>query len=322
MGIVSDETPEDAVKRVIGSCGAIAAGIARADDISEAESEHFAAWLAGGRHAGMDYLVRHAELRRHPSSVLPGARSVICVAFSFVPPKRRDAALPSVSCYAYGRDYHDVLRKRLRKGVEEMERMWPGHAFRICVDSAPLAERYWALKAGIGITGRNGSVIVKGAGAYCFLAEIVTTVPLEADKPSEKRCMMCNACVKACPTKALSLSGTIDCRRCLSYLTIEHRGEWTPGQIGLLDAADGAGVLFGCDRCIAVCPHNHGVLPTEIGEFHPSETILSLTAEHLADASDEEISTLLGKSAIKRAKGEGLRRNAANILRRKPRGEH
>lgn len=286
--------------------GASAVGFASVERPDEVSLERLRQWLACGFNAGMDYMERNMQLRENPALLLEGARTVISLAFSYVPSKRRDQGLPAFSCHAYGRDYHKVIRKRLKGICREMEEEF-GCATRICVDSAPVMERYWASRAGIGIIGDNHCLIVEGKGSMVFLAEILTTLNVEPDEPTDRGCLHCEACVRACPTGALSTEG-IDARRCLSYLTIEHRGEFPAG-------TDTENTLYGCDRCQTACPYNRDATPTEIGEFAPTERVLTLTAEECAGMDDEAFAATFQGSAVVRAGAEGLRRNARQILK-------
>lgn len=291
------------IRDILLQTGAAAVGFARAETLPTQESLFHAQWIGEGKHAGMDWLCRHLNLKRDPSNVLPGVSTIISLAYSYTPERWRDPSLPMVACYAYGSDYHDVLRKRLRGACRTLGDTYGGR-WRICVDSAPVAERFWALRAGIGVRGLNGSVIVPGAGSLCFLAEILTTLPLCPDTPSTDMCSQCGACSRACPTGALLPDGTVDSRRCLSYLTIEHRGPFDT----LPEGIPPQGVLFGCDICQRVCPHNLHGQPTPLQELAPGRAIDILPSE-IDGMDEEEFATLFGHSPLKRAGLDNLRRN-------------
>ncbi|MEZ3549383.1 MAG: tRNA epoxyqueuosine(34) reductase QueG [Muribaculaceae bacterium] len=303
---------KEAIREAIMSAGAEAVGFAKASRIPDAVAQQYESWIGEGRHAGMDYLRRHAELCIDPRALLEDAATVVSVAFSYVPTRRRDPGLPVVACYAYGEDYHDVIRRRLGEAVETMKSRFGG-SWRICVDSAPIAERYWAMAAGIGKRGKNGSIIVKNCGSMCFLAEVLTSHSVAPDEPSSAVCLECGACVRACPTGALGKDGLIDSRRCLNYLSIEHRGDWEGEMLEAMQTKEGRATLFGCDICQNVCPHNIDIKPTDIEEFHPRERILTLTASDVIEMDQKEFSSTFKGSPIKRAKLEGLRRNAHNV---------
>lgn len=292
---------KETIRREIGATGAVAVGFAEASALDEQVMEEYKAWLAEGNHAGMDYLVRHAELKVHPRHVLEDAATVISIAYSYAPSQRRDSHLPIIASYAYGEDYHDVLRHRLNPVVESLRQRFGG-SWRICIDSAPLAERYWAMKCGIGRRGLNGSIIVDGYGSYIFLVEVLTSHSMASDVASDRFCRRCGACVKACPQGALKPDGKIDCRRCLNYLTIEHRGDWAGEYLEAMQTPAGRQTLFGCEVCQLVCPHNCGIASTTIEEFYPRKGIIpvgndsenTLTGIDYGDGIDSGMSKYAG----------------------------
>ena len=289
------------------AAGAAAVGIAPAAALDdEAEHEIYNLWLADGRHASLSYMERNEAVRFDPRLLLPDARTVVCVAFAYGPQPRRSALLAD---YALGEDYHDVLRRRLAPLAESLRALVLDSKTRIVVDTAPMREKWWARRAGLGFVGRNGLLIVPGVGSRVFLAEVLWTGEASADEPCEMSCDACGACAQTCPGRAIDGAGSVDARRCLSYLTIEHRGE-------LPECVDLPGRIYGCDVCQDVCPHNRGVNPPVVQEFLPSEEILALDIERLADMTEDEFKTLFGCSAIRRAGAAGMRRNALRKLRR------
>lgn len=299
---------KEELRSLLTDAGAAAVGFAEAAPVSEREERIYRTFLAEGRQAGMTYLARNAALRSDPRTLLEGARTVVSLAFSYWPGKEVASKAP-VALYALGRDYHKALRSALRPVCREIERLHDCQT-RICVDSAPLAERYWAWKAGLGVKGLNGCLIVPGAGSFVVLAEILTTLEIEPDKPAEGDCGRCGRCVKACPTGALGPDG-VDARRCLSYLTIEHKGDWPEG-------TDSRGSLFGCDRCQAICPHNLNPAPARLADFTPRRKVMNLTARRCLELTDEEFATLFAGNPLARAGAEGLRRNAHEALKHEP----
>lgn len=309
---------QEVICKAVMASGAVAVGFAEAEETDAGVAGQYESWIASGAAAGMDYLVRHAQLRRHPRNVLENVRGIVSIAYSYAPAEWRPQELPQIACYAYGQDYHDVLRKRLQPVVEHLKEQLGGE-WRICIDSAPLAERYWAVKSGIGRIGKNGSVIVDNFGSYVFLVELLTTLPVGskiAERASDepvKRCEGCDACVRACPQGALKGDGTLDARRCLNYLTIEHRGEWEGESAEAMQTAMGVRTLYGCDICQRVCPHNRDVPPTVIAEFAPSSFILALDKDTALSLDQESFSRHFKGSPIKRAKLVGLLRNARNL---------
>lgn len=308
-------SPGESLRRLVAECGAAAYAVTSATAVEERMDTTYDRWIAGGKHAGMHYLENHMPLRHDPRLLLDGAASIICLAFPYAPPEAA-AADPRWALYALGDDYHDVLRRRLGTLCEEMRKEWGGD-YRICIDSAPIHERYWAVRSGLATPTLNGNVSVSGIGTMAFLAEILTTLDLPAERPEESgpACTRCGLCRRSCPAGAIpegeEIAG-IDASRCLNYLTIEHRGDWTPWQQQLLTGEDGEPrALFGCDICQRVCPLNareRSVIP----EFHPRDIFLSdsLTPARIREMTQPEFSTLFRGSPVKRAKLAGLRRNA------------
>lgn len=262
-------------------------------------------WIADGKHGDMDYLTRYDDVRRDPALLLNGARSMVIVAFPYF---TSEAVTLPLALYARGRDYHEVVRERL----SAIAAMLPGQT-RVCVDTAPLRERYWAARAGLGRIGRNNQLFVPGFGSYCFIGTILTTALLPDRRPfdfdSSDPCGDCSICVGACPGACIPAArGAIDARRCISYLTIEHRG----------DLPDGLSLssLYGCDVCQRVCPLNREAAATPVDDFRPSPALAALTADMVEAMTPAEFSALFRHSAVKRTKLAGLQRNL-RFLKRK-----
>lgn len=327
----------EAVKQIILEAGACAVGIARCEPVGEEDSQLYDRWIESGRHGALDYMTRYRDLRRDPGMLLEGARSVIVAAFRYPSSKELLYTPGHVrwARYAVGDDYHDVLRRRLTdasarlatiSGLSDKSDMSDGSdgsegdeaRFRITVDSAPMRERYWAWRAGVGIIGLNGQLIVPGIGSSVLLATIITTLTLEptatlSATPSPA-CTLCRRCVEACPGHALDGHGGVNARRCLSCLTIENRDpELSPEIAGYLRAS---GRLYGCDICQEVCPMERGSsdYPGVIPELRPRPALLDLTPEDLRHMDQATFSATFARSAIKRAKLAGLRRNAGSPL--------
>jgi epoxyqueuosine reductase len=270
--------------------------------VSPQAEAQFSRWIALRRHASMAYMEKYAEVRRDPRLLLDGARSLIVVAFPYF--TAEPTALP-FALYARGRDYHEVVRERLSAMAAQL----PGQS-RVCVDTAPLRERYWAARAGLGFIGLNNQLILPDTaiGSYAFLGSIITTALVEPTSPrtSRRECYRCGRCIAACPAQALhSDGGGVDANRCLSYLTIEHRGDFAEG-------TDLHGKIYGCDVCQRVCPHNAAVVPTTIADFHPSEALCRLTAADIREMTPEQFSALFRHSAVRRTKLAGLQRNISH----------
>ena len=313
MSKTLSDIEKESIRISLLKSGALRVGFAAAGWISDMAAKQYSDWIAGSNHAGMEYLKRHVPLRQNTDNVLENAKTIICLAFSYVPHQWRAPHLPMIASYAVGDDYHDVIRKKLKDAIEPLKQKYGGE-WRICIDSAPVAERYWAQQSGIGICGINGAVIVPGYGSLCFLAEILTTIKIPADTVAQGRCKQCGKCIRKCPTGALKGDGTVDAGRCLSYLTIEHKGEWNESQSAIISNSEVPKTLFGCDICLKVCPHNSGVPPSDMAEFRPRAVMLELDADTLAASSPEDISNILKGSPLKRAGMDGLIRNANKCI--------
>ena len=280
--------------------GAMACGFAAVADVAAVADERYRRWVESGSNATMTYLEKYADVRRNPALLLEGARTIVSCAFSYA---RREHH-PNIADYALGRDYHDVVRQRL-ESLASYLRAAGGGITRVCVDTAPLRERYWAVECGVGYIGRNNYLIVPGRGASCVLGEVLWTGTLPADRPCALQCSGCGACVRACPTGALHSDGTIDARRCLSYLTIEHRGELPEGiRLG--------SHICGCDECRLACRECDDTEPTAIAEFEASPRLMALNREAMARLSEEDYREIFRGSSLRRCKLEGIRRNAQN----------
>lgn len=291
----------------LNGSGATDYGIADLTEIDCEAEQIYRNWIANGNNGSMAYLENYPEIRHDPRRLLDGAKSIVCCAFPyFYPISRKEGAL-KIARYALGRDYHDIIRRRLDVVAKKIQACY-GCATRVCVDTAPLRERYWAVKSGLGFIGLNNHLILPGKGSFFFLGEILTTVRLKPTTPPVTRnhCGNCGICVKACPAGALNGAGSCDASRCLSYLTIEHRGEFPPG-------TDLHGCFYGCDRCAEVCPHNANPTESDIEEFRPRTELLTLTRADILDMQPDRYATLFRGSPIKRAKLAGLRRNASRL---------
>ncbi len=296
------------VKRLAAECGFELAGIAPASPLPE--HGWYAEWVRRGMAGEMRYLAdRRGEMRSHPRALLPSARSVICAGKLYNGPQpystEFDAAGRAwISRYAWGDDYHDVLRR----GLERLAASLPPCEYKICVDTAPLLERALARRAGLGWIGKNTCLIHEGAGSWFFLGELLTSLELEPDAPPPDRCGTCTRCIDACPTCAIVPTGreqpawAVDSRLCISYLTIELRGP-VPEP---LHAGIGRHV-FGCDICQDVCPWNRRAPVTAEPAFAPREFAPPL--ERLAALSEADFRAMFQGAPVTRARYEGFQRN-------------
>lgn len=283
----------DTIKAEALRLGFSACGVVPAEPVGEDYVRRFDQWIAQGHHADMQYMAGNVEKRHDPRLLVEGVRTIVSVAMNYYPARRA----AGISLYAQGRDYHDVMRQRLQELMEAI-----GAEGRCFVDTAPVHERYWAWRAGLGWIGRNRQLILPGLGSSVFLGELFILQEADRyDEPREGDCGGCNRCIAACPSGALSAEG-LDARRCLSYLTIEHRGTFPTGtRLG--------DTFYGCDCCQMVCPHMRQARPTEELAFQPSEALLAMTTQDWQSLSVERYQQLFRGSAVKRAKYDGLVRN-------------
>lgn len=334
------------IRREVFAVGAYACGVVRAMPVTAEAVARYDEWLADGNAGNMDYLGRYGEVRRDPRLLLDGegARTLIVTLFAYQDNVHPAEGVPYIAHYALGQDYHDVLRRRLKTVIGQLRPRFGGK-WRVCVDSAPLMERYWAARAGLGVIGDNGCLIVPGVGANFFIATIVTTAQMPTDDPVEgtSHCLGCGRCVRACPTGALRGDGSVDARRCISYLTIESHDD-IPADIPT------GNTLYGCDVCRRACPlaccktdigqgrqlehsensensesSEHSAVSTSgkfaetmtvLPEFTPDSRLLSMTVADWRALDDEGYAALIAHSAMRRVSLDKLR----STLRRFPKG--
>ena len=299
------------IKNKAKELGFDACGIA---EVASADTEvlFFDRWIAEGCHAGMKYMENYRDIRLNPAGLVEGARSVISVALNYYPAQKQSPDSPRISYYAYGKDYHIVVKDKLRQLWEYITSLVPVldstlPVARFFTDSAPILERYWAWRAGLGWIGKNTNLIIPGKGSFFFLGEIVTTLELDYDTPQKNRCGTCRRCLDSCPTGALERPGHLNANKCISYLTIEHKGDIPSEQASRLGDR-----LYGCDTCQEVCPWNRFASPTREVAFSPSPAFLSLKKEDLRCFTRDDYNRIFAGSAVKRAKYEGLIRTINN----------
>ena len=306
---------KDKIKAEASRLGFFVCGFARAEPVSEAMRRHYLGWLADGRNADMAYLGNNLDKRFDPRLLMPGVKTIVVVAQNYFPARRLPEGEPQIADYALGLDYHDIVKQKLRQlaatvGIAD---------YRAFVDTAPVLERYWAVRAGLGWIGKNQQLIIPHAGSEFFLGELFVTVELPPDEPLPNRCGTCHRCVDACPTHALSLPATcvegygditrFDARLCLSYQTIENRGELTVGAKTAM-----GDTFYGCDRCQRACPWNRFAKPSTEPLLQPREELLAMTRQKWENLTEEDYRRLFKGSAVKRAKYEGLMRNIKACL--------
>ena len=279
-------------------------GIARAEVLA-AEGERLFEWLDRGYHGEMAWLEREPAKRTDPRLIFPEARSVVSVAMNYYTPAGHDTP-GKISRYAWGDDYHDIVKEKLRELLDWIVAEVPNAAGKACVDTAPVMDKAWAVRSGIGWLGKHSNVITQDYGSWIFLGEILLNLELEYDEPAVDHCGSCTACLDACPTGAIVDEFVVDSNRCISYATIELRSETLPPEI----ESNLNGWLYGCDICQDVCPWNRFEKPTDETRFVPrhGETSLDLDAVELL--TPEAYAERFRRSAMKRTKLAGLQRNA------------
>ena len=311
------------VKRCALDCGFDLAGIAPVDDV--ADFERFRRWVDAGMAGEMHYLTdRRAGLRQNVRQLLPSAQSVLCVGKLYNGPEPDISALNDpqrgwIARYAWGDDYHDVLRHDLERVVERLQQVHQHFEYKICVDTAPLLERSLARLAGLGWIGKNTCLINQQQGSWFFLAELLLSIPLQPDAPPPDRCGTCTRCIDACPTDALVPDAQgrwqLDARRCISYLTIELRGPMPE------ELREGVGThIFGCDICQDVCPWNRKAPTDRTPEFAPRHFAPPL--DELVQLDELAFKESFADSPIKRSKHSGFLRNVLTAIGNAPSSDH
>ena len=284
-------------------------GIARAEPL-QPEGAHLFNWLAKSYHGEMAWLEREPAKRTDPREIFPEAKSVISVAMNYYTPAEH-VATGKISRYAWGDDYHDVLKERLRELLDWIVTEIPTASGKICVDTAPVMDKAWAVRSGIGWLGKHSNVITQEYGSWIFLGEILLNLELEYDERGQDHCGSCTACIEACPTGAIVDEFVVDSKRCISYATIELRSETLPEEV----ASNLNGWLYGCDICQDVCPWNRFEQPTGESRFAPRHDETSLDLDAVKSLTPETYAERFRRSAMKRTKLAGLKRNARALQR-------
>lgn len=278
-------------------------GISKAEFLEE-EAPRLEKWLSQGKHGKMDYMANHFDKRLDPRLLVPGAKSVVSLMYNYFTIETQNEGSPKISKYAYGEDYHEVIKQKLREFWEKMEARFGQVEGRIFVDSAPVLEKAWAKKSGLGWVGKNTNLISKQQGSFFFLSELIIDLELEADGPIKDYCGTCTACIDACPTDAIVAPYEVDGSKCISYFTIELK-EAIPNEVkGKMDDW-----MFGCDVCQDVCPWNRFSKQHNEPLFNPKTQLLQFTREEWRELSEEVFKELFRRSPVKRTKYEGLKRN-------------
>lgn len=300
------------IKRRAGELGFDKIGIVRADALT-AEAARFGEWLEKGFHAEMQWMAKEPEKRANPALIFPAAKSVLVVALNYYTPHEHEesAEKGKVSRYAWGDDYHDVLREKLRELLAFIRSVDETADGKICVDTAPMMDKAWAVRAGLGWLGKHSNVITKERGSWIFIGEIILNIELEYETETiADHCGNCRKCLDACPTTAIVAPYIVDSNRCLSYATIEMRAADLPANI----QENLNGWLYGCDICQDVCPWNRFEKPTGEARFEPRPDNVSSDLKAVLELSPETYAAKFRRSAMKRTKLGGLQRNARALI--------
>lgn len=301
----STEKNTTLIKSFAASLGFDHCGIARAEQLDE-DARRLEKWLNKGMQGSMRYMENHFDLRTDPRKLVPGARSVITLLLNYFPGAKQPAVAPKVSKYAYGRDYHLVIREKLKEMTGMIRQQIGEITGRGFVDSAPVLEKTWAQRSGLGWVGRNGNLINKDSGSFFFIATLITDLELNYDTPfSRDYCGTCTKCIDACPTEAITEGKVVDGSKCISYFTIELKDALIPeGMKGRFDDW-----IFGCDVCQDICPWNRFSTLTSEPAFTPIPEILDFTKSDWDDLTSESFDRIFTNSPLKRTKFEGIKRN-------------
>ena len=314
--------------------GFFACGIARAEPVDAETAAAVRGWISKGSQATMDYMANYTEKRLNPCLLVPGTKSIVSLAMNYAPAQTMPETEYQLAAYAYGQDYHDVMKAKLRQLAALIANKFEGESdsevgendgdstaittpktnktseeptgeIRVFVDTAPVLERYWAQRAGLGWIGKNNQLIIPRAGSMFFLGEIFLPYEFESyDSPIPSRCGNCRRCIEACPTCAITDEWGFDSEKCLSYQLIENRGELSE------QAKQSMGTtIYGCDRCQTACPWNKFATPNTTPEFQPKSELLAMTKADWHNLTIDEYRALFKGSAVKRVKFDGLKRN-------------
>ena len=314
--------------------GFFACGIARAEPVDAETAAAVRGWISKGSQATMDYMANYTEKRLNPCLLVPGTKSIVSLAMNYAPAQTMPETEYQLAAYAYGQDYHDVMKAKLRQLAALIANKFEGEndsrvgendgdstaittpktnetseepvgEIRVFVDTAPVLERYWAQRAGLGWIGKNHQLIIPRAGSMFFLGEIFLPYEFDSyDSPMPSRCGNCRRCIEACPTCAITDEWGFDSEKCLSYQLIENRGELSE------QAKQSMGTtIYGCDRCQTACPWNKFAIPNTTPEFQPKSELLAMTKADWHNLTIDEYRALFKGSAVKRVKFDGLKRN-------------
>ncbi|MFN5439511.1 MAG: tRNA epoxyqueuosine(34) reductase QueG [Bacteroidota bacterium] len=293
------------VKEIAQAHGFDQCGIAKAVPLDD-DARRLERWLQKGYHGDMHYMENHFDLRVDPTKLVPGAKTVITVLYNYFPDETQQIGIPKIAKYAYGEDYHLVIRKKLQLFLQSVREKMGHVEGRGFVDSAPVLERSWAQRSGLGWIGKNGNLINKKMGSFFFIATLITDLELEPDVPhATDHCGTCSRCVDACPTDAILIDKTVDASKCISYFTIELKSKDLPEDL----KSKSENWIFGCDICQDVCPWNRFSKPHQHQELEPFKEIMQFNIEDWLDINEESFKKIFKHSPLKRSGFEGIKRN-------------
>ena len=290
------------IKQIAKRLGFDYVGISEAHFLEE-EAPRLEAWLRNNYHGKMAYMANYFDKRLDPTLLVPGAKSIVSLLLNYYPNQQQSSNGPKISKYAYGEDYHFVIKDKLKLFLEQIREEIGEVDGRVFVDSAPVMDKVWARKSGLGWIGKNANLITKEQGSFFFIAELILDLALEPDGPIKDYCGTCTRCIDACPTQAIIQPQVVDGSKCISYFTIELKEAIPTEWKGRFDDW-----MFGCDTCQDVCPWNRFSKPHQEPRFNPKEGLMEY--ENWTEITEDIFTQFFSKSAIKRTGFEGLRRNA------------
>ena len=305
MNLSTKAATADRIKKLAATVGFDYCGIAKAQPLDE-DARRLESWLDKGMHGTMRYMENYFDLRIDPTKLVPGARSVITLLLNYFPVERQLQDAPQVSKYAYGKDYHEVIRSKLKYFLLLIKENIGDVHGRGFADSAPVLEKSWAQRSGLGWIAKNGNLITKQQGSFFFIATLITDLEMEFDDPFVRDyCGSCTRCIDACPTEAILPGKVIDGSKCISYFTIELKDMLIPEKM----KGKFADKLFGCDICQDVCPWNRFSKPTMEAAFTPIPQVLNFSTADWEELTEESFKIIFKDSALKRSKYAGIKRN-------------
>lgn len=286
-------------------------GISKADYLEE-DAPHLEQWLKKGMHGTMGYMERNFDKRLDPRKLVHGAKSVISLLYNYYPAEKQNSGIPKISKYAYGRDYHFVIKEKLFLLFNFIRDKAGNVSGRVFTDSAPVLDRAWAKKSGLGWIGKNANLIHPKAGSFFFIAELILDLELDTDAPVKDYCGSCTRCMDACPTDAIVQPRVVDGSKCISYFTIELRDSIPQSFKNKFE-----NWMFGCDICQDVCPWNRFAKPIDTDELKPIKEIMTMTSDDWEEITEEVFKNIFKESPLSRAGFEGMKRNLQFIKPKK-----